>query len=52
MSDSDEVDGNVHIIPIGGPEHFENDGCWCQPQLVYDNTEDGGVKCYQHKLIQ
>lgn len=47
-----EADGNVHTIPMYGPDHAESAECWCKPELVADETENGGVKCYLHKEIQ
>ena len=29
-------DGHVHVMPLGGPEHFESKDCWCQPELAAD----------------
>lgn len=45
-------DGNVHTMPLDGPEHTESAECWCEPELIADETEGGGVKCYLHKEIQ
>jgi hypothetical protein len=49
-----EVDGNVHVIPVGEnqPEHQENKFCWCEPELAEDYTTEGGKKMYLHKEIQ
>jgi len=47
-----QPDGNVHTMPIGGPEHVESKDCWCEPELVADETASGGVKCYLHKELQ
>lgn len=29
------IDGNIHVIPTSGKEHFENKYCWCNPHLDY-----------------
>lgn len=47
-----EPDGNVHTMPLDGPKHEESKDCWCEPELVADETANGGVKCYLHKEIQ
>jgi len=47
-----DPDGNVHTMPMDGPEHIESKDCWCEPELVDDFTKDGGVKHYLHKEIQ
>lgn len=26
-------DGNIHIIPNYGKEHYENIECWCCPEI-------------------
>lgn len=46
------IDGNVHVMPTHGPEHIESKDCWCEPELIGDETENGGVKCYLHKELQ
>lgn len=46
------IDGNVHVMPTHGPEHIESKDCWCEPELIEDETENGGVKCYLHKELQ
>lgn len=45
-------DGNVHTMPLDGPPHEESSQCWCVPELIADETENGGVKCYLHKELQ
>ena len=45
-------DGNVHVIPTGGPEHIEHSTCWCEPELAEDYTSQGGSKLYVHREIQ
>lgn len=45
-------DGNVHTIPTHGPKHEESKDCWCEPELIGDYTNEGGVKHYMHKEIQ
>ncbi len=47
-----QPDGNVHTMPTAGPEHIESKDCWCEPDLVADYSNDGGVKCYLHKEIR
>lgn len=47
-----EIDGNVHVMPTHGPEHYENKDCWCEPELIEDATAEGGKKCYLHKEVQ
>ncbi len=47
-----QPDGNVHTMPVAGPPHVESADCWCEPELVADYSEEGGVKCYLHKEIQ
>jgi hypothetical protein len=44
-------DGNVHTIP-NDKEHIESAHCWCNPELVGDFTNDGGVLHLLHKEIQ
>jgi hypothetical protein len=45
-------DGNVHTMPMQGPEHIESKDCWCQPELKADFTDEGGRKMYLHREIQ
>lgn len=45
-------DGNVHVMPDYGPEHIESKDCWCEPELIADETPHGGSKCYLHKELQ
>lgn len=47
-----EPDGNVHTMPLDGPEHIESADCWCEPELIGDFEHSGGVKCYLHKELQ
>jgi hypothetical protein len=49
-----EADGNVHVVPVGGPnpEHIESKDCWCGPELTEDYTSQGGTRLYTHKEIQ
>jgi len=47
-----QPDGNVHTMPTYGPEHIESKDCWCEPELVEDFTNEGGVKVYLHKELQ
>lgn len=47
-----EPDGNVHTIPYDGTEHDESAECWCEPELMADYTDSGGVKHYLHKELQ
>jgi len=35
-----------------GVLHEESKDCWCEPELIEDATENGGVKCYLHKETQ
>ena len=50
--DGSHPDGNVHVMPTHGPEHIESKDCWCEPEIIEDETENGGVKCYLHKELQ
>lgn len=45
-------DGNVHTMPIDNKKHLESYSCWCDPELVGDYTNQGGVKHYLHKELQ
>lgn len=45
-------DGNVHTMPTHGPKHLESQECWCDPELMGDFTNEGGVKHFLHKEIQ
>lgn len=47
-----QPDGNVHTIPLDGPEHIESEECWCKPECMGDFTDEGGVKHYLHKELQ
>ena len=47
-----QPDGNVHTMPVDGHEHIESPDCWCEPEMIADYTEQGGVKCYLHKEVQ
>lgn len=50
---SKEPDGNVHAMKVDiGVLHEESKDCWCEPELIEDATENGGVKCYLHKETQ
>lgn len=49
---SNQCDGNVHVVPLDGPEHIESKECWCEPELLEDYTHQGGLKLYTHKEIQ
>ena len=49
---SEEFDGNVHVMPELGPEHLESKDCWCEPELIEDAAEYGGCKAYLHKELQ
>lgn len=46
------IDGNVHVVPMHGPEHEESKDCWCCPDLIEDDTHNGGKKCYLHNELQ
>ncbi len=52
MKPSPEPDGHVHVMPMGGPEHKESKDCWCEPELRYDFTDNGGHQVWVHKEIQ
>lgn len=45
-------DGNVHVMPSYGREHFESKECWCEPDLIEDYRDDGGVELWLHREIQ
>lgn len=32
-------DGNIHVVPKVGKEHYENKNCWCHPTLNYKDAE-------------
>lgn len=46
-----KIDGNVHVMPTD-KIHYENADCWCNPDLIDDFTNIGGVKLYLHREIQ
>lgn len=52
MNQQIEPDGNVHTMPMGGPEHVESKECWCEPEMTADETATGGVQSWLHKELQ
>lgn len=44
-------DGNIHTMPTN-KKHFENINCWCQPEIVGDFRETGGVLQILHRDVQ
>ncbi len=47
-----QPDGNVHTVPMSGPDHIESKDCWCAPDLVGDYSDEGGAKHFVHKELQ
>lgn len=46
----EDIDKSYHIIPQHGPDHMLNKFCWCEPDLDFENEENG--KCvWIHKQI-
>lgn len=45
-------DGNVHTMPMDGPEHLESKDCWCKPDIIQDSRLEGGCIAYLHKESQ
>lgn len=43
-----EIDGNIHVVPEEGKEHFENKDCWCHPELSYKDA-DTLIEVWVHK---
>lgn len=50
--DEQPPDGNIHVVPTHGPKHSESEYCWCEPELIEDDTNNDGKKCYSHKEQQ
>jgi len=41
---------DVHVVPVfdGEPVHEESEKCWCEPELIEEN-EQNGVKVWSHR---
>lgn len=48
MNTKIKIDGNIHVVPTSGKEHFENKDCWCHPRLGYKD-EQTGKEVWVHK---
>lgn len=42
---------DIHTMPDDNKHECSKD-CWCEPELIGDYTDQGGVKHYLHKELQ
>lgn len=33
-------DGNIHVVPTSGPQHYEIKECWCEPTLSFKDQKE------------
>ncbi len=51
LKDEEKHDDHVHTYPVN-QGHVAHSNCWCNPELIGDYENEGGLKHYLHRENQ